>query len=434
VSKSSFYFKLILFLALAVAWADAIDFLRTSGMTPLLISIYGLATAVINFVMLDALDYFGSFDPVPGTDSFLTLLLSIPFSAFISKYFFLAAFEIIPLRYRDALVLSPFITVFVFCAHFLASFVFGKSGTKRKICYLTTPEEQHKVNQALRSRKLLRYYEPLTVSESDLRVLQPELACVVISRTELHRFEHREDVIEAMVSGKEILDYKEMIARVRGHVDLDSLDLWAFLSQTERRKTMGRIYHSSKTVLERVLAVLLLLLLSPIMVLTCIAVKITSPGPILYGQTRLGFRGEKFLVLKFRSMRRDAENQGPKLSTLHDPRITALGNFLRKTRIDELPQLWNILRGNMSLIGPRPERPEFYDELEKVIPLFRFRLLVRPGITGWAQVMGGYAATVPQMKRKLEYDLFYLQKMSPKMDFSIAVRTIAVALQAFIAR
>jgi lipopolysaccharide/colanic/teichoic acid biosynthesis glycosyltransferase len=131
-------------------------------------------------------------------------------------------------------------------------------------------------------------------------------------------------------------------------------------------------------------------------------------------------------------MRSDAEKQGHKWSVRGDSRITGFGIFLRKSRIDELPQLWNIARGEMSLIGPRPERPEFYTIIEKEIPLFPTRLLVRPGITGWAQVMGGYAATMNQTRRKLEYDLFYLQRMSPKMDAIIALKTLVVAVSSLL--
>jgi lipopolysaccharide/colanic/teichoic acid biosynthesis glycosyltransferase len=302
-------------------------------------------------------------------------------------------------------------------------------GRPRKICFLTSEEESGKVLKAFRAQRILRYFEPVSSADLSRAPGQRELAWIVISRAALHRFEKNEAVLEAMLSGQELVDYRELMARLNGRLEIDSLDLWSFLNEASHRSTSTRIYESVKIVLERFLSAFLLVALLPFFLLVAIAVKATSPGPVFYGQTRLGYRGQSFVLWKFRSMRQDAEAGGPRWATHGDPRITSFGTFLRKTRIDELPQLWNIIRGEMSLIGPRPERPEFYRQLEEKVPLFRFRLLMRPGITGWAQVMGGYAATLEQTKRKLGYDLFYLQRMSPRMDVIIALRTLAVAFR-----
>ena len=391
-------------------------------------ALFGATTALFTFWLLDALDYFGSFYPLPRIDSLFTLAIVVPASGILSKYVLLTAFGVVFLRYRDIVLATPAIVFGVYVIQWITGQQIQLSGFRRKICFFTTPDEAELVLKALRSRLLLKYYDP--IFESDLEKLAPgaELTCVVISRSELHRFEKRETIITAMLEGENIQDHRDLIADLRGHLNLDKLDLWMFLYQSAHRGVSDRIYHMFKSGLERALSLIALVALLPLFALVGLVSKISTPGPVFFGQTRLGYRGVPFKLWKFRSMRMDAEKLGPKLSKMGDSRITPFGNFLRKTRIDELPQLWNVIRGEMSLIGPRPERPEFYDELEKVIPNFRFRLLVPPGITGWAQVMGGYAASTAQMKRKLEYDLYYLQRMSPKMDAWIAIRTISVAV------
>jgi lipopolysaccharide/colanic/teichoic acid biosynthesis glycosyltransferase len=168
--------------------------------------------------------------------------------------------------------------------------------------------------------------------------------------------------------------------------------------------------------------------LLPVFLVIASLIKLTSKGPIFYKQIRTGYLGKTFTLIKFRSMFTDSEINGPQWCTDNDCRITPLGKFLRKTRLDEFPQLLNVLKGEMSFFGPRPERPEIYNELKKEIPLFSLRTIVRPGITGWAQVCAGYAASVQESRLKLEYDLYYIQHMSPRLDLIILVKTLEVAL------
>jgi lipopolysaccharide/colanic/teichoic acid biosynthesis glycosyltransferase len=189
------------------------------------------------------------------------------------------------------------------------------------------------------------------------------------------------------------------------------------------------LYRGMKFYLEPVLAAILMIVLSPLFVIVAIAIKATSPGPIHFRQLRTGYLGEPFYLIKFRSMRVDAEATGAKWASKTDDRVTPVGRFLRKTRIDELPQLWNIVCGEMSFMGPRPERPEFYELIGREVPAFKLRLLVRPGITGWAQLLGGYAASIEESERKLEYDLYYMQYLSPRMDLSILGRTVVALLK-----
>jgi exopolysaccharide biosynthesis polyprenyl glycosylphosphotransferase len=172
---------------------------------------------------------------------------------------------------------------------------------------------------------------------------------------------------------------------------------------------------------------LLLILTIPLLLLSCLLIYLESPGPVVYRQTRTGKGGEDFTIYKLRSMVLNAEPTGQaQWAQEKDNRILRTGRFLRKTRIDELPQLFNILRGQMSFVGPRPERPEFNRDLEKQIPFYDMRHLIQPGLTGWAQVMYPYGASVEDAREKLQYDLYYIKNHSPLLDFQILVRTVRV--------
>lgn len=171
-----------------------------------------------------------------------------------------------------------------------------------------------------------------------------------------------------------------------------------------------------------------LILASPILLFTAIMVKVDSRGPVFYSQERVGQYGHKFNVHKFRSMRTDAEANGPQWATKKDPRVTRIGKFLRKTRIDEIPQLWCVLVGDMSMVGPRPEREHFINQLKEEIPLYGRRLLMKPGLTGWAQVRHHYDSSIDDVKKKLLYDLYYFENMSILLDIQILIRTIWVVI------
>ena len=173
----------------------------------------------------------------------------------------------------------------------------------------------------------------------------------------------------------------------------------------------------------------MLLALGPVMAVVAALIKLTSRGPVLYHQQRVGQRGRVFVIRKFRSMRTDAEaNTGAVWARQNDDRVTPIGRLLRLTRLDELPQLWNVLVGDMSLIGPRPERPEFVDMLREKIPFYGERHAIRPGLTGWAQVRYAYGASVEDAMEKLQYDLFYMKNMSLALDLVIAFETAKIVL------
>ncbi|MFZ2322260.1 MAG: sugar transferase [Ignavibacteriaceae bacterium] len=184
-----------------------------------------------------------------------------------------------------------------------------------------------------------------------------------------------------------------------------------------------------KRLMDILISFLILFVSFPVIVITAIAIKIDTKGPIFFKQERLGQNGKPFNVLKFRSMIQDAEKYtGPVWSQKDDPRVTKTGKLIRKLRIDEIPQMINVLKGEMSLVGPRPERAYFVEKLSKEIPYYKRRLKVRPGITGWAQVKHKYDETIEDVKIKLRYDLFYIENMSIRMDFKILLRTVFVVL------
>lgn len=182
---------------------------------------------------------------------------------------------------------------------------------------------------------------------------------------------------------------------------------------------------SVKRLLDVLASAMVLVLGFPLWLLVALAIKVESAGPVLYVQERVGKDGVLFSMYKFRSMRQDAEKSGPQWANKRDPRVTRVGRILRQLHLDEIPQFWNVLRGDMSLIGPRPERPVFVEQLSREIPLYKRRLKVRPGITGWAQVKHKYDESIDDVRRKVKYDLFYIENMSLRMDFKIMLNTLS---------
>ena len=183
-----------------------------------------------------------------------------------------------------------------------------------------------------------------------------------------------------------------------------------------------------KRYIDIMVSVVLAVILLPVWVLTALLVLVTSGLPVLYRQERVGENGRKFTAFKFRTMKRDAEAGGARFAAENDPRLTPLGGLMRKFRVDELPQIWNVLVGDMSFIGPRPERPEFVKDLQREIPHYSLRHIVKPGITGWAQVMYGYGDSPDDAAEKLQYDLFYIKNYSLMLDISILLKTVKVVV------
>ena len=184
-----------------------------------------------------------------------------------------------------------------------------------------------------------------------------------------------------------------------------------------------------KRIIDILLALVLLIATSPLVLLSAILIKLTSKGPVFFKQTRVGFKGDLFTIYKLRTMIRNAEKNGAQWASNDDPRVTIIGNFLRKSRLDELPQCWNVLKGDMSFVGPRPERPEFTKDLADCIPYYNLRHTVKPGITGWAQVIFPYGASQEDALKKLQYELYYIKNQSLLLDLNVILRTSITVFQ-----
>ncbi|HKG22656.1 MAG TPA: TIGR03013 family XrtA/PEP-CTERM system glycosyltransferase [Blastocatellia bacterium] len=214
--------------------------------------------------------------------------------------------------------------------------------------------------------------------------------------------------------------------RLTGKISLEMLrPSWVIFSGSLRKT---RFYKHWRRMLDALLSLVGLTLSFPIMILTAIAIKLDSPGPVFYSQERMGIHNRTFKIVKFRSMRTDAEANGPVWAEESDPRVTRVGRIIRKLRIDELPQFLNVVRGDMTFIGPRPERPVFVQQLERDIPYYSQRHLVKPGLTGWAQIRYPYGASIEDAIEKLQYDLYYIKNQSMALDALIIFETIRIVL------
>ncbi len=237
-------------------------------------------------------------------------------------------------------------------------------------------------------------------------------------------------ILDAQEKGVEVMRMPILYEEMTGRLPIHHLESdWIIRSFVDEVRVSG-MYELAKRALDiagGLVGIVVLLLLFPMVAL---AIVLDSGFPITYKQTRLGKGARRFTIYKFRSMRQDAEQQGEaKLAEKNDPRVTRVGDFLRKTRLDEFPQFWNVLRGDMSLVGPRAERPELVAAFQKQVPFYRARLLVKPGVSGWAQINYGYYASVTEMAVKLEYDLYYIKHRSLTMDLQIILRTIGTMLR-----
>lgn len=235
------------------------------------------------------------------------------------------------------------------------------------------------------------------------------------------------DLLRIKTLGVHVNDFSSFMERETGRVDLDTLNpSWLIFSDGF---SSGRAISGAIKRLFDIMASLLLMLLSlPLIVLFALIVKLDSPGPAFFRQQRVGLYGQPFELVKLRSMRTDAEKNGAQWAQKSDPRVTRVGALIRKLRIDELPQVWTVLKGDMSFVGPRPEVPKFVDDLEEKLPYYAERHMVKPGITGWAQINYPYGASIEDARHKLEYDLYYAKNYTPFLDLLILLQTLRVVL------
>ncbi|KRA83231.1 TIGR03013 family XrtA/PEP-CTERM system glycosyltransferase [Altererythrobacter sp. Root672] len=264
---------------------------------------------------------------------------------------------------------------------------------------------------------------------SDLSAFVANLGAseVVLALEERRNALPLKDLLRIKTAGVHVNDFSSFMERETGRVDLDTLNpSWLIFSDGF---SAGRAVSSAAKRLFDIGASSLLLALSfPVVALFALLVKLDSRGPALFRQTRVGLYGQPFTILKLRSMRIDAEAGGAKWAEKDDPRVTRVGRLIRKIRVDELPQVWTVLTGKMSFVGPRPEVPTFVDDLEDRLPFYAERHMVKPGITGWAQINYPYGASIEDARRKLEYDLYYAKNYTPFLDLLILLQTLRVVI------
>ncbi len=235
-------------------------------------------------------------------------------------------------------------------------------------------------------------------------------------------------LLQYKLEGLQYYNYLEFYETYENKLPISHLSPKWFLENTG-----FEIYHNNfnlkaKRLLDLLFAMLIGIFAAPVIILAAIIVKLESKGPIFFIQERIGEGNRKFNIVKFRSMTTDAEKNGPQWASKNDNRVTKFGKIMRATRIDELPQLWNVLRGEMSFVGPRPEREFFIQQLEKEIPYYNLRHTVKPGLTGWAQVMYPYGASVEDAYRKLQYDLYYIKHHSIPFDVKVLLKTVTIVI------
>jgi sugar transferase (PEP-CTERM system associated) len=274
---------------------------------------------------------------------------------------------------------------------------------------------------------------PGAVNRADISSLADHVVRLGASQVVLALEERRNalplaDLLRVKTAGVDVSEISSFLERETGRVDLDSLNpSWLIFS--DGFSAGRRLSSAGKRLFDVVVSALILFLFGPLILLTALAVKLESRGPAFFRQKRVGLYGQAFEILKLRSMREDAEVGGKAVwAQKDDPRVTRVGAIIRKLRIDELPQAWTVLKGEMSFVGPRPERPQFVADLEARLPYYAERHVVKPGITGWAQINFPYGASVEDARQKLEYDLYYAKNYTPFLDLLILLQTVRVVL------
>lgn len=312
--------------------------------------------------------------------------------------------------------------------HLLMNVVFFEETKGKHILVLGNTQALNQLGSILKnhtSKLEIRHSQALLKDSIE----KQQLLAIVISPEHNPTNEEQQQLLELRISGLPIYSVSDFFETFFFLVPVGEIDNEWFI-----RSQGFLMLHSSaalriKRLLDVLCSILLFLLSLPLCLLIIAIIKLGSSGPILFSQTRIGLEGKPFRLFKFRTMYENAEVDGAKWADDNDSRIIPFGNFLRKSRIDELPQCWNILKGEMSIIGPRPERPEFTAMLAKDIPYYDLRNIVKPGLTGWAQVSYPYGASIDDALRKLQYDFYYIKNYSLGLDLNILLRTILVTLR-----
>ena len=404
----------------------------------------GLKIAVITLVTLVLSYYFDLYEPrivSVRLQIYFRILLLLGFDCFLVSacLFFDPEFAIGPFVYTLGFVLlAPSLILMRRVYEWVGSQKFFRE----RVYVLGAGDYARSIVDIIRSRpdigmEVVAWDDLLVVEPSERRqVWVAVLDHIAKVKPSVHRIivamEHQrgelpvQELLMLRFHGIAIEEDSTFRERLYGKIQLDGLRPSSFLYSEGFRILPSQQF--TRQLVSLTAAALGLLLFLPFFPFVALAVKLSSHGPLFFRQPRVGMGGRIFQVVKFRTMFTDAEDEGAKWATKDDPRVTKVGRILRMTRIDEFPQLWNVLRGDMGFVGPRPERPEFVAWLTEELPFYYLRTLIRPGLTGWAQVRYGYGATLDETKEKLEYDLYYIKHMSLGLDLLIMFETIKTIL------
>ena len=341
-----------------------------------------------------------------------------------------------------------FVAVFLLMWRVAFDFFLSRIASRENILILGTAEVARMVAKEIKARERLGFHlvgfvtpkqsdgiKPNPIGkilgnypELEKLVKDHEVRRVVVAISERRGEYPIREMLDIRVAGCKVVEWPDFFESLSGRIPIDDLSPSYFIFSKGFRKSPLLLF-SRRLISALVATVALIILLPLLLVVAIIIIIFDSPGPVFYSQDRIGQNNKIFRIYKFRSMKPDAEKNGEAQWAKNDDlRITRVGRFLRLWRIDELPQVYNILRGDINLVGPRPERPEFVNELEKIIPYYSLRHTVKPGLTGWAQVMFPYSATIEESKEKLQYDLFYIKNLSLKLDLLIIFSTIKIVI------
>jgi lipopolysaccharide/colanic/teichoic acid biosynthesis glycosyltransferase len=390
-------------------------------------------TGLFATFILRSIGFFDLLRVVPRKSDFLLVLFAMALAALVRTVFSVAVFG-----NPTSQSLSILLTLPVYAALFFVGY--GSLTRrisplrKRRITLRLRADEAQEFVQILEEAGLKDEIEVLTASQvlgefaKRRRPNRPNVDLIVFSRAGTRDMQADRFLLRAHLWGIPIMDRRQCVAALTQRVNIQDIDVWSYVSSALPQTAWIRFGRLVQELLEPLLALALLVLFAPLFLVVAALIKMTSQGPVFYAQRRTGYMGKIFILYKFRSMRTDSEVKGYQWAKKEDPRVTPIGKFLRKTRLDELPQLWNVARREMGFVGPRPERPEIYRDLKAKIPLFSLRTDVRPGITGWAQVCAGYAASIEESEIKLEHDLYYIQHMSLRLDLVVMLMTAKVVL------
>jgi exopolysaccharide biosynthesis polyprenyl glycosylphosphotransferase len=406
---------------------------RTGNDWPILISSPSYWFQIITPLVLNYLLGTYDIDSVRFKSIFVGLIVSSIFTVIVFTLINFLFYKDRSGLYGRGVLLGSFFLISLFSN--LVRYFFWKRfqvvRSKSMILFLVSEKDRAKLENDLSKRKLHIQHEIRTELSSELidKLKRPGMTLAIGVNTDKFPIEVQKQLFELKLSGLRILELSEFYEITWANIPVYHLELRWLLQSEGFSIVADQLRSRIKRLFDVLLSIFLIIFLWPIILFAALAIKLESKGPIFYHQIRTGRGGQKFKISKLRSMRSDAEINGAQWAQKNDSRITRVGKFLRKTRIDELPQLLNVLRGQMSFIGPRPERPEFIVELEKQIPFYQMRHMVRPGLTGWAQVCYPYGASIDDAKEKLQYEIYYIKHHTLWLDVLIILRTVKIVLR-----